>query len=142
VRKGQQLNQNKQTEVYLLSENKTFTLRIINTSSLTFTTLSTLPDAIVYSNISGSKEEKVFKLLTEQTFLFITKEKHWQEKKCPVKITAWSRPLEHWDLNFEFQELHHKGKRPLGRPRCRWVDNIKMDLREIGWDGMNWIDLA
>jgi hypothetical protein len=25
---------------------------------------------------------------------------------------------------------------PLGRPRCRWVDNIKMDLREIGWDGM------
>jgi hypothetical protein len=33
-------------------------------------------------------------------------------------------------------------KRPLGRPRCRWVDNIKMDLREIEWDGMNWIDLA
>jgi hypothetical protein len=35
-----------------------------------------------------------------------------------------------------------EGKRPLGRPRRRWVDNIKMDLREIGWDGMNWIDLA
>jgi hypothetical protein len=35
------------------------------------------------------------------------------------------------------------GKRPLGRPRCRWVDNIKIDLREIGWDGiMDWIDLA
>jgi hypothetical protein len=34
------------------------------------------------------------------------------------------------------------GKRPLGRPRRRWVDNIKMDLREIGWDGMDWIDLA
>jgi hypothetical protein len=33
-------------------------------------------------------------------------------------------------------------KRPLGRPRCRWLDNIKMDLREIGWDGMDWIDLA
>jgi hypothetical protein len=30
-----------------------------------------------------------------------------------------------------------EGKRPLGRPRCRWVDNIKMDLREIGWDGMD-----
>jgi hypothetical protein len=29
-----------------------------------------------------------------------------------------------------------EGKRPLGRPRCRWVNNIKMDLREIGWDGM------
>jgi hypothetical protein len=33
-------------------------------------------------------------------------------------------------------------KRPLGRPRRRWVDNIKMDLREIGWGGMDWIDLA
>jgi hypothetical protein len=33
-------------------------------------------------------------------------------------------------------------KRPLGRPRCRWVDNIKMDLREIGWDGVDWIDMA
>jgi hypothetical protein len=35
-----------------------------------------------------------------------------------------------------------EGKRPLGRPRRRWVDNIKMNLREIGWDGMDWIDLA
>jgi hypothetical protein len=35
-----------------------------------------------------------------------------------------------------------EGKRPLGRPKSRWVDNIKMDLREIGWDGMDWIDLA
>jgi hypothetical protein len=32
--------------------------------------------------------------------------------------------------------------RPLGRPRHRWVDNIKMDLREIVWDGADWIDLA
>jgi hypothetical protein len=35
-----------------------------------------------------------------------------------------------------------EGKRPLGRPRRRWVDNIKMDLREIGWDDMYSIDLA
>jgi hypothetical protein len=35
-----------------------------------------------------------------------------------------------------------EGKRPLGRPRRRWVDNIKMDLREIGWNCMGWIDLA
>jgi hypothetical protein len=33
-------------------------------------------------------------------------------------------------------------KRALGRPRRRSVDNIKMDLREIGWDGMDWIELA
>jgi hypothetical protein len=35
-----------------------------------------------------------------------------------------------------------KGKRPLGRPRRMWEDNIKMDLREIVWGGMDWIDLA
>jgi hypothetical protein len=35
-----------------------------------------------------------------------------------------------------------EGKRPLGRPRCRWVDNIKMDLLEIGWGGVDWIGLA
>jgi hypothetical protein len=35
-----------------------------------------------------------------------------------------------------------EGKRSLGRPRRRWMDNIKMDLREIGWDGIDWIDLA
>jgi hypothetical protein len=35
-----------------------------------------------------------------------------------------------------------EGKRPLGRPRRRWVDNIKIDLREIGRDGMDWIDEA
>jgi hypothetical protein len=32
-------------------------------------------------------------------------------------------------------------KRPLGRPRSRWVDSIKMDLREIRWDGVVWIGL-
>jgi hypothetical protein len=32
--------------------------------------------------------------------------------------------------------------KPEGSPRRRWVDNIKMDLREIGWDGMDWIYLA
>jgi hypothetical protein len=35
-----------------------------------------------------------------------------------------------------------EGKRPLGIPRRRWEDNIKMDLREIGIDGANWIRLA
>jgi hypothetical protein len=35
-----------------------------------------------------------------------------------------------------------EGRKPLGRPRRRWVDNMKMDLREIEWDGVDWIDLA
>jgi hypothetical protein len=35
-----------------------------------------------------------------------------------------------------------EGNRPLGRPRRRWVDNINVDLREIEWGGMNWMDLT
>jgi hypothetical protein len=35
-----------------------------------------------------------------------------------------------------------EGMRPLGRPKCRWEDNIKMDLREIGIDGLKWIQLC
>jgi hypothetical protein len=35
-----------------------------------------------------------------------------------------------------------EGKRPLGRPRRSWVDNIKMELLEIGWGGVDWIGLA
>jgi hypothetical protein len=35
-----------------------------------------------------------------------------------------------------------EGGRPQGRPRHGWVDNVKMDARDLGWDGMNWIDLA
>jgi hypothetical protein len=35
-----------------------------------------------------------------------------------------------------------EGRRPQVRPRRRWVDNIKMDLRETEWDGADWIDLA
>jgi hypothetical protein len=35
-----------------------------------------------------------------------------------------------------------EGKRPLGRPRCRWVHNIRMDLGEVGWDDVNCIGLV
>jgi hypothetical protein len=44
----------------------------------------------------------------------------------------------------EYRVLVRKpeGKRRSGRPRHRWVNNIKMDLREIAWDGVDWIDLA
>jgi hypothetical protein len=47
----------------------------------------------------------------------------WREGRGVYRVLVWSP----------------EGKRPLGRPRCRWEDNIKMDLREIGIDGMNWI---
>ena len=35
-----------------------------------------------------------------------------------------------------------EGKRPLGRPRRRWEDNIKMDFQEVGCEGMDWIELT
>jgi hypothetical protein len=35
-----------------------------------------------------------------------------------------------------------EGRRPLGRPRRRWVDNIKIDLGEVGWEDVDWIGLA
>jgi len=35
-----------------------------------------------------------------------------------------------------------EGKRPLGTPRLRWEDNIKMDLQEVGYGGMDWLELA
>jgi hypothetical protein len=35
-----------------------------------------------------------------------------------------------------------EGRRPLGRPRCRWVDNIRMDFVEVGWCNVEWIGLA
>jgi len=35
-----------------------------------------------------------------------------------------------------------EGKKPLGRPRRRWEDNNKMDLKEVGFGGMDWIELA
>jgi hypothetical protein len=48
------------------------------------------------------------------------------------------------DNRYAFRILVGKpeGKRSLGRPRRRWVNNIKMDLREIGWGNMDLIDLA
>jgi hypothetical protein len=35
-----------------------------------------------------------------------------------------------------------KGRRPLGRPRCRWEDNIKMDLQKVGWGDTSWNDVV
>jgi hypothetical protein len=48
------------------------------------------------------------------------------ERRCPYKVLV-GKP---------------EGRRPLGRPRHRWEDNTKMDLREVGWQGIDWINLA
>ena len=50
----------------------------------------------------------------------------------------------YWEKRGVYRVLVGKpeGKRPFGRPRCRWVDNIKMDLQEVGCGVMDWIELA
>ncbi|KAJ4442897.1 hypothetical protein ANN_04490 [Periplaneta americana] len=62
-----------------------------------------------------------------------------------IEVYAWKR---HVARIGEFRNAYivlvgkQEGKRPLGRPRCRWEDNIKMDLREVGYDDRDWINLA
>jgi hypothetical protein len=56
--------------------------------------------------------------------------------KCAEFLFIFSR------LDFRILVRKPEGKRPRGRSRRMWDDNIGMDLREIGWGGMDWIDLA
>jgi hypothetical protein len=50
--------------------------------------------------------------------------------------------MEEWRGVYRVLVGRPKGKRPLGRPRHRWEDNIKMDLRKIRIDGANWIQFG
>jgi hypothetical protein len=57
----------------------------------------------------------------------------------------WAGHVVHmWEKRNVYRILVGKpeGRRPLGRPRRKWVDNIKIDLREIGRDGVDWVDRA
>jgi hypothetical protein len=59
--------------------------------------------------------------------------KGWEPSKCndlPENGQHWI--VQYFRLIFKW----------FGRPRCRWEDNIKMDLQEVGWDGVTWIDMA
>jgi hypothetical protein len=47
-----------------------------------------------------------------------------------------------WERRYRILVGKPEGKRPLGKPRRRWVNNIKMDLREIGWDDVDCIYVA
>jgi hypothetical protein len=69
------------------------------------------------------------------------------EEPCPLCTSASTYYLENSQKNLDlvcYRILvgNPEEKRPLGRPRRRWVDNIKIELKEIGWDGGDWIDLA
>jgi hypothetical protein len=67
---------------------------------------------------------------------------------CKIKLTdLWKNVVLYY--LWERRGMHigilvgkPEGKRPLGRPRRRWVDSYKMDLRDIRWDGVDWINMA
>jgi hypothetical protein len=56
--------------------------------------------------------------------------------------------VKHVELTGEMRNAYNiligkpKGKRQLRRPRCRWEDNIRMNIREIGWEGVDWMRLT
>ena len=62
---------------------------------------------------------------------------HWYEFYIGYKTYTDIKLTPHWVLIGK-----PEGKRPLGRPRRRWEDNIKMDLREVGGGGGDWMELA
>jgi hypothetical protein len=61
-----------------------------------------------------------------------------------IKMRWAGHVVRMWEMRNSYRILVGKpeGKRPLGRPRRRWLGNIKMDLREIGSDDKDWIELA
>jgi hypothetical protein len=59
-----------------------------------------------------------------------------------AKYSTCLRPLSHWDRHALFLVGKPEGRRPLGRPRYRWKNNIRMYSREIGWKGVDWMHLA
>jgi len=69
----------------------------------------------------------------------------WECGPCPIlaRFTlAFALKLRKKHGKPSFRVGKPERKRPLGRPRSRWEDNIKIDLQEVGWEGMDWIDLA
>ncbi|KAJ4434523.1 hypothetical protein ANN_23085 [Periplaneta americana] len=64
----------------------------------------------------------------------------WKQALPPLDV--WTASLHCPNHHNNTDELGDRRKRPLGRPRRRWEDNIKMDLREVGYDDRDWINLA
>jgi hypothetical protein len=57
----------------------------------------------------------------------------------------WEEHVALWEtgeIHTGFLVGRPEGKRPLGKPRCTWENNIKMDIQEVVWGGVNWINLA
>ncbi|KAJ4439524.1 hypothetical protein ANN_07648 [Periplaneta americana] len=78
------------------------------------------------------KERMMLKLIRKRKRNWLN---HWLRRNCLLKDA-----LEGMVNGRRFREMHIECY--LGRPRCRWEDNIKMDLREVGYDDRDWINLA
>jgi len=52
------------------------------------------------------------------------------------------QPGHYYSLPYRVLEGKSEGKRPLGRTKCRWENNIKTDLQEVGCEGADWIEVA
>jgi hypothetical protein len=61
--------------------------------------------------------------------------------KSRMRWAGHVAPMGRRGIHIRYWWESQEGKRTLGRPRRRWVDNIKMDLRALGWGGMDWVDL-
>jgi hypothetical protein len=81
------------------------------------------------------RNEELYDLYSSPNIIWVTKSRrmrwaghvaHKEGRRCAYRVLLWTP----------------EGKRPLGRSRHRWEDNIKMDLHEVGWGGMDWTDLA
>jgi hypothetical protein len=62
-------------------------------------------------------------------------------------LGIWAHLFTVYKICFNFYSHNFVGrkpewKRPFGIPRCRWLDNIRVDLRELGWEGVDWIHVA
>jgi hypothetical protein len=69
----------------------------------------------------------------------------WNPKMIKSRRTRWAGYVARMGTKrgvYRVLVWKPEGKRPLGRPRRRWADNIKMDLQEVGCGGMDWIELA
>jgi hypothetical protein len=89
--------------------------------------------------VRTTAEYKLIMLLLIQSFHLIRVS--WSPiVQCHRRLIAHTQ---FWRINlFDILVGKREGERQLGIRRRRWVDNIKVDLREIGWGGMDWIDLV
>ena len=101
----------------------------------------------VLRKIFGSKKHEVTgewrRLLIEELYdLYSSPNIIWMIKSRRMRWTGYVVCIEDRKDSYRVVVGRPDGKRQLGRPGHRWEDIMKMDIQEVGWEGMDWIDLA